>query len=873
MKAMKHTELARRRHVRSLLLSAAAISMLPSVGYTQDTSSAANQLGEVIITANRRSEEMRNVPISVAAFSREKMDALGVKQFDDLIKFTPGLNLNRSVTGANQVAIRGISSAAGAATTGIYIDDVPIQVRNLEYGSGTLYPAVFDLERVEVLRGPQGTLFGAGSEGGTIRFIQAAPSVDRYSAYARSEFSTTEGGASSYEFGVAGGGPLVEDKLAFRGSVFYRRDGGYIDRVTGTPTIVDPSGASPDSLNYITKGVFEQNSNWSDTKAARLALKAQLTDEFSAQAAVSYQKQYFNDAVNSFWVAASDPSSGQFRVPIHIAGAPGSIPDQDGPFGKVNAVLGPIDGPNLQQGSARFVLPSLTLEYDNGAVAATSVTAYFDRASHQYFDFTRGYARGYTGIDFPVTEYKGNSNYQNFQKNFTQEVRVQSSGDGKLQWLVGGFYSHMKQFSPQDIAVNFLAGVNPFFGAVNDGPPFGPGYSAFVNFFGMEPLPNSTVFVTRSRALDEQKALFGQVDFDVFEHLTLTAGLRYSWNNVNFSTVYDGPENVLNSPYGAPCPTGTVCVPGQGDYIPQFPIGSSMEKDQLLSPKFTITYHVNDDSIVYATAAKGYRPGGGQIRLPGVCNTPGSSGLAQIGYVDSNGNSTQPTSYSSDTVWSYEAGTKTSMLGGRLYVDGSGYVVKWKGIQQQIFVPICGYAFVDNVGSATSRGFDLAINASPFDGMTVGTAIGYHKTTLDKDIFAAATGVRLFRKGQNVSDTGAPWTVHVYGQYNFMFASDRTGYVRVDYAYESSLYPAGARDPQDLTYANLPRVPSTNLVNGRVGTRISDVDVSLFVNNALNATPHLALAPGGAIPQAGDTLWTDSTFRPRTIGITASYRY
>ena len=142
-------------------------------------------LQEIVVTATRREESLSRVPISVAAFTQQQMDAQGLKQIDDLQRFTPGLVLTHIGNSGNQISIRGISSGAGAGTTGVYIDDTPIQVRNLGYSSGTAFPALFDLERVEVLRGPQGTLFGAGSEGGTIRFIQTKPNLTKPSDYTR----------------------------------------------------------------------------------------------------------------------------------------------------------------------------------------------------------------------------------------------------------------------------------------------------------------------------------------------------------------------------------------------------------------------------------------------------------------------------------------------------------------------------------------------------------------------------------------------------------------------------------------------------------------------------------------------------------------
>ena len=138
---------------------------------------------------------------------------------------------------ASDISIRGISSTVAASTTGIYIDDTPIQLRIIGAGAAgfNTYPAIFDLERVEVLRGPQGTLFGSGSEGGTLRFITPKPSLDTYNVYARGEIGFIEDGGESYEGGIAVGGPISNGTLGFRLSGWQRRQGGYIDRVNTDP--------------------------------------------------------------------------------------------------------------------------------------------------------------------------------------------------------------------------------------------------------------------------------------------------------------------------------------------------------------------------------------------------------------------------------------------------------------------------------------------------------------------------------------------------------------------------------------------------------------------------------------------------------------
>src|ERR1700692_4184027 len=190
---------------------------------------ATGPLQEIVVTATRHEESLSKVPISVTALTQEAMDIRGIKDIQDVARFTPGVRIDN--TGTNNIAIRGISSSGGAGTTGIYIDDTPIQIRALAFNPEYPLPKSFDMDRIEVLRGPQGTLFGAGSEGGTVRYITTQPSLTKTSFYSRDEVAYTQGGAPSYEVGVAGGMPLIDGGLGARLTVWYRRDGGYIDQI------------------------------------------------------------------------------------------------------------------------------------------------------------------------------------------------------------------------------------------------------------------------------------------------------------------------------------------------------------------------------------------------------------------------------------------------------------------------------------------------------------------------------------------------------------------------------------------------------------------------------------------------------------------
>jgi iron complex outermembrane receptor protein len=252
---------------------------------TSDTTDAAAGAGlqEVVVTATRREERLQDVPISLTAFSQEKLDQQGLRNIDDLVRLSPGVTFQRNGNGSSanyndessDISIRGIDSQAGTSTTGLYIDDTPIQSRHIGFGAVNVFPQLFDVDRVEVLRGPQGTLFGAGAEGGALRFISPQPSLTKDSGYIRSELATTKDGDQSYELGAAAGGPIIDDVLGFRISASYRRDGGWVDRVgyTLTPNPENSLLPTPEFSR-----VNQTDANWQETVTLRGALKWAVSD-------------------------------------------------------------------------------------------------------------------------------------------------------------------------------------------------------------------------------------------------------------------------------------------------------------------------------------------------------------------------------------------------------------------------------------------------------------------------------------------------------------------------------------------------------------------------------------------------------------------
>ena len=454
------------------------------------TEGANDASGEIIVTATRKSEALSKVPLSVSAFSTETLDKRGVRDFSDVIRQTPGVVFEATNTTTN-IAIRGINSTVGAATTGVYIDDTPIQVRALGYSGGNAYPVIFDLERIEVLRGPQGTLFGAGSEGGTIRFISPQPSATTTSGRIRSELSFTEGGAPSYEIGGAFGTPIVQDKLAIRASGYYRRDGGYIDRV-----------------RFEDKSVVQKNANWNESYVGRVALAWTPTPQLTITPSVVFQKINTNDSGESWDNIAADQTQP-------------SVPFSDYANNKL------LNGNRVREWSKdRFVLPSLNIRYDLGGADLIAIGSYFDRKQTFVSDYTTFDQSLFTGITLPIfPNQSAFSDFVNTQKNWTGELRLQSTAkDSKISWVIGTFYQQAKQTSIQQVNDTFFYQYAPFLAGV------------------LPPLVNGKlIYDQATTSKDTQYAVYGQVNYKPIDRLTLTVGLRYGETKFAINSFAQGP--------------------------------------------------------------------------------------------------------------------------------------------------------------------------------------------------------------------------------------------------------------------------------------------------------------------------------------------
>lgn len=383
---------------------------------SREASDKSPGLEEIVVTAQRREESIDKVPISITALSQKTMDDYHIQSISDLATVVPGLNITPTsiYPDHSDIAIRGIYSTPGgdglgvAPTTQLYIDETPIAIRELATGfSKSPFPYIFDLDRVEVLRGPQGTLFGASAMGGAIRFITPQPNLAESSGFAKAELSFTDGGTTNYEVGAAYGAPLVSNTAAFRVSAWYQSNGGFIDRA-------DP----------ITGQILARNDNSADAYVVRPAFTWSPIDQLSVTPALFLQHSHSENG-NAYYV---------------------------------NGLAAPANGDDHVWGGTRQPFTddlhvwSLSVKYNAGNLAFVSDTSYLDRTSKSFEDTTNLFEYIFTGcvpqfISAACPQLPTLSSFQVSDQNnsythaLQQEFRLSSQdASAKFSWIAGAFF-------------------------------------------------------------------------------------------------------------------------------------------------------------------------------------------------------------------------------------------------------------------------------------------------------------------------------------------------------------------------------------------------------------------------------------------------
>jgi outer membrane receptor protein involved in Fe transport len=778
-----------------------------SSGSGAPDSGSSTQLEEITVTSERREEAVNKVPISITALSQQSMDDLHLENVADLAAVVPGLYVAPVPAGFQDqttVAIRGIISGNNAPTTQFYIDETPVGTRQMTGAglSGSPQPAMFDLDRVEVLRGPQGTLFGASAMGGAIRFVTPEPSLNNSGGFAKAELGHTQGGGTDYEVGVAYGAPVVAGAAGFRVSAWFQSSGGFIDQENPfSGEIIKSNANTADS--YVIRPAF----TWAPSEALSITPSAFLQHEHSQNPAAYWLTELPNNSGGRAWGGSSQPLTDDLRV--------GSL-------------------------AIRYNFAGLTLQSD---------TSYLDRASSAVDDFTQSTIFLFTdgspgfpsGTDFIPGDKSFNSSiYGNtFTHAWMQELRLSSHDpSSRVSWVAGAFYRHAVQgveqgvggdLSPVTQAAYGLSSLE-FFNGIPNLVQNGQVLNAYQNFV----------------ATDVSEALFADVAVNITARLKADVGVRIE------HTVVEHQNQVVAGPL---------------DGVAYSNIGLPDEVANPVTPRVSLTYQYTGTNMIYASAASGYRPGGG--------NSATSLGNSLCDpSVHALGLSAVPSTFKSDSLWSYELGTKNSLLERKLSIAGSIYYTKWTGIQAQVVLPSCSETFTANRGHAISQGLDLQVDAVVAEGLTLHALAGYTNAYYPDAAYGASNnGVAPLLNG--AGDKLAqirPWTVAVNANYSRDISSlwgDSRSYLRLDYRWLSA---SNSLDPNVAGYdpdTGPQQDQGYNTLNVRLGVTHGGVDLSLYVNNATNADPLLGYFH--ILP--GDPLYRAVAISPRTAGATAWYRF
>ncbi len=742
--------------------SADPVQTVPTGPAAPNTSGS---LEEIVVTSQKRAENLTKVPVSISVLSGSKLNSTEISTVDDLARVVPGLSIQASGTEGNAaLQIRGVSSTAGDSTINIYLNDTPISI-SARYGGAT-QPIPFDLNRLEVLRGPQGTLYGSSSLGGTIRYIQNKPNLTTFGGFVGSDLSGTEHGGLNYEESALVNIPIIPNVFAIRVGGLVGADSGWIDNYNGNGVLAK-SGVNSDQKKLI-----------------RFAALYEPTEDLSIQFNTTFQRFDQKDSSSFYTAAGAANSTGLGMAPYIVT---------TGLYKQSKLV---------PEGAHDTVLVSdLEVNANLDFADLTSVTSFFRRVNPQVVDGTYynsgALADFFLPAQFPPAASVAFSpspvNQGLSWNNWSQEIRLSSRADAQspLRW-VGGIYvsqiiARQSQNDPDPtIANNFLAAYGVPIGTISQALGGAPNDPSFFN----------PIYTYSEHETTDQYATFGQLTYDILRDLHLSVGLRYSFaDDVNFN------NNGQNSFYDLGLPA-TV---------------KSTIKAYSTTPRFSLSYDINNLTSIYTTEAKGFRLGGPAGSLPSGPNNSCQPSYEALGLTG------PPGAYGSDSLWSYEGGVKSTLADRSISINAAGYYISWSKLQQGVNLPSCGYGFTANAGDADIYGGEIELVYAPrfVEGLKLGLSGSVTHTAFTK------TTVPFAQVGQSVEDV-PQMTANISGDYFVPLFSMWDGFVHVDYNFIGHSHGA--------FQTNLPNYENRayGVVNAQLGMSTGNWKIYLFAKNLLN---------------------------------------
>jgi outer membrane receptor protein involved in Fe transport len=830
--------------VASLLCAAAFVT--PTLAAAAGSSPAENNAGleEIVVTAEKRESTVQATPISITALSATDLAQENIVTVEDLVGKVPGISLRTAGPGQTEYEMRGLSAGGGTtATVGFYIDETPLSASAVALNGRTVIDAdLFDLNHVETLRGPQGTLYGSGSMGGTIKLVTNQPKLGMFEAATDTTVSQTTHGSTN------GGGSLMlnlplGDIAALRTVVTAKYISGWIDRIIAppgefpSPTVPAGSSGAPAlcAYNCVRGDVVDapvqkvvKGANLERFASARAILLVKPTDALSITTTLMYQR-IDADGYNNF---------------------------QDPPGSHYLAIFQPYDQQEPYYDS--FKMASLKVEDNFGPATLTSATSYWQRYVMQSTDSTEALQN----IN-DLTHLVNGVYVPNFIQNlyveddpttqFAEELRLTSNSTGRLQWVGGLYYAKLDSgYITHNQAPGFATALTCGYATVPVSGYCPPGDVAPANSVlrfpdpSLPPYPNATaanpngvVFNDNNPNVLKQSAVFGEGTFKFTDALKLTAGLRF------FHFAIDNHADQAG--------LGTASVNQDHTILNQSASGNAV------LPKVNLAYEPNADLTVYGTIAKGSRPGGFNLPIP----IPTAAVLAvnpfayncDAGVVKV---SSQP-NYTPDSVLSFELGEKAKFADRRITVNADIYYIKWNDIQQVLSLT-CGYPYNTNAGNAKSYGPELEVSAIVVPGLTLDFSGTYNTAEINNPssnaIAAGITpGTRVLSVPLYTAVAGLNFQRAISDTLNGMMSlsSSLVGPVRDQAAY-----------PQIL--------PRYNLVDARAGISSGPWAAYVFGTNLTNRVAELTIN-NTVFAWQTYAITRVSTNQPRTIGLDFQYKF
>jgi outer membrane receptor protein involved in Fe transport len=580
-------------------LAAAIFAVLyPATGaLAQRAASDGARLEEVVVTATRREQNLQDVAQSVTAISTEDIEKQAFQSLDDVVGALPSVNLVNVMPGRNDVIIRGITTGTGEYYTdsqvAVYLDDQP-----MTSSSQQVDVRLIDIARIEVLPGPQGTLFGSSSQSGTIRYITNKPDPSGFSGQVNLEAGATKGGEESYSASGHINIPLT-DTFAIRAVGFYAVDGGYVDNILGT----NLSGTATNT------DIVEEDWNDYTATGGRLAARWQISPEW--ESTLSLVSQY-SDA-DGAW--ESDPEIGDYKLVRFFD----EFRDDD------------------------WYQASANIKGDLGFAELSMTASYFDRdIVYEWDNMTyENWRTAYYGPYYALydTDYNNSTTFNDQNQNrWAYEVRLTSKGDSRFQWMAGAFYEDIYDWWHYGAKVENLTATDAW--------PAAQYYAYYYGYDTHYPLADTDIYYSNIFEKSvRQKAVFGEMTFDLTENWSVTGGARW------FEYKRHETEN-FEVPLGLPV--------FDGGELAEPTLSSGKDDDVVI--KLATQFHLDDDKMLYALYSEGFRLGG-----------QNSARAAATGVY--------PASYDPDKLENYEIGFKSQWLDDRVLINASLFFMEWSDIQ------------------------------------------------------------------------------------------------------------------------------------------------------------------------------------------------